>query len=104
MREETIRFALRETFEQAAIWRAMRPRAHGSAEAMDHFGRLIATVAQVDDELLLAYAELWEGEADRLANRELLKALGLDYQPASASEFVARFIAERSGTIPTASP
>ncbi|SCB54147.1 hypothetical protein GA0061098_1023103 [Bradyrhizobium shewense] len=104
MREETIRFALCETFEQAAIWRALRPGECQSAEAVEHFRRLIATVGQVDDELLLAYAELWEGEADRLAHRELLKALGLDYQPASASEFVARFVAERTGTIPTASP
>lgn len=97
MREETIRFALCETFEQAAIWRAMRPGDRGCAEAVEHFRRLIATVGQVDDVLLLAYAELWEGEADRLANHELLKALGLDYRPASASDFVARFIAERTG-------
>lgn len=97
MWEETIRFALRETFEQAAIWRALQHGERGSAEALKRFRRLIATVGKVDDELLLAYAELWEGEADRLAHRELLKTLGVGYQPVSASAFVARFIADRSG-------
>lgn len=46
MWEETIRFALRETFEQAAIWRALQHGERGSVEALKHFRRLIATVGR----------------------------------------------------------
>lgn len=104
MCEETIRFAPGEIFEQAALWRAMQPQLRGSGEAAKHFGRIIATVGQVERRTLLAYAELWEAEADRQAHRDLVKTVGFGFEPASASDFAARFIAERTAGVETVRP
>lgn len=97
MRDDLIRFALCEIFEQAALWRAVRPSDRGSAEAAGIFRRLIATAGQVEEATMLAYAELWDSAADMQAHSDLVKSVGLRFRPASASDFVARFIAERTG-------
>jgi hypothetical protein len=59
MNGEIIRFALCEIFEQAAIWRALQVGDRGNIRAKEFFERLIATAGQVDEDLLLAYSELW---------------------------------------------
>lgn len=95
MELQTIRFALTEIFEHAAIWQSTLP---SSGEGWKIFKRLAATVGQIDDETLAAYAELWEGEPDRLAHRQQLEAVATgSSKPSSASDFAARFVAERTG-------
>jgi hypothetical protein len=98
MPHEKVRFVLSEIFENAAIWHSMLPRHDRTAEAGEIFRKLAVTVDQIEDESLSAYAELWAGELDRLAHRQQLKSMAIGLlRPASASEFVSRFIAERTG-------
>jgi hypothetical protein len=58
---------------------------------------LIATVPLIEDSTMLAYCELWDDDADREVHSELVRAVGFGFLPRSASEFVARFIAYRTG-------
>jgi hypothetical protein len=98
MPHEKVRFVLSEIFENAAIWHSMLSRHDCTAEAGEILRKLAVTVDQIEDETLAAYAELWAGELDRLAHRQQLKSVVIGLlRPASASEFVSRFIAERSG-------
>ena len=97
---ETLRLTLRELFEQAEMWRSMGPTDPRRGNAAAIFRRLRETAEAVDDETLWAYAELWEGEADKHAHSSLVRSVGFGFTPGSASEFVARFIAERTGGLP----
>ncbi|MCP3395481.1 hypothetical protein NLM27_43075 [Bradyrhizobium sp. CCGB12] len=92
-----LRLTLRELFEHAELWRSMGPYHARRSEAAEIFRRLTETAAFVDEDVLWAYAELWEGEADRQAHSRLLRTVGFGFTPESASEFVAHFIAERTG-------
>lgn len=96
MQAEIVRETLREMLEHA-LWQSGRSRDARSARAAKSFRRLVATADQVETEILSAYAELWEDEADRTAHRKLLASVGYRFFPLSASEFVIRFIAERTG-------
>jgi hypothetical protein len=68
-----------------------------SGEASEIFKRLIATAPLIEDGTLFAYSELWDDDADREAHSGLVRAVGFGFWPSSASEFVARFIADRTG-------
>jgi hypothetical protein len=94
---QRLRIVLCEILEQAAIWRSLSACDSRCSEAAKTFRRLIATVDEVEDQTLLAYCDLWEGEPDRKAHADLLETVGYGFRPCSASDFVARFIAERSG-------
>jgi hypothetical protein len=63
--------------------------------ASEIFRRLIETVDGVG--LQETYAEHWESEADRRAYRMLLESIGSGFAPGSATDFLVRFIAERTG-------
>ena len=65
--------------------------------ASEIFRRLIETVDGVGAELLETYAKHWESEADRRAHRMLLESIGSGFAPGSATDFLVRFIAERTG-------
>jgi hypothetical protein len=65
--------------------------------ASEIFRRLIETVDGVGAGLLETYAEHWESEADRRAYRMLLESIGSGFAPGSATDFLVRFIAERTG-------
>lgn len=97
---QTLRAALCEIFEQAAIWRSVQARDLESSDAGRLFRRLAATVDRIEDDALIAYWELWEEEADRQAHADLVREVGCGFRPASGSVFVARFIADRSGGLP----
>ncbi len=97
---QTLRAVLCEIFEQAAIWRSMQARDLESSDAGILLQRLAATVNSIGDDALIAYWELWEEEADRQAHADLVNDVGCGFRPASASEFVACFIADRSGGLP----
>ncbi len=93
---EHLRFALCETFEQAAAWRSMM-RDSRSREAAKIFKRMIATAGLVEERTLLTYLELWKLAADKASHSALVRAVGFGFWPDSASDFVARFIAEWTG-------
>ncbi|MCK1465400.1 hypothetical protein IVB34_45425 [Bradyrhizobium sp. 2] len=70
---QTLRAALCEIFEQAAIWRSMQARDLESSDAGRLFRRLATTVDSIEDDALIVYWELWEEEADRQAHAELVR-------------------------------
>ena len=96
MQAEIVRETLREMFEHA-LWQSRCSPGARSARAAKSFRRLVATADQIEAGILFAYAELWEGEPDRTAHRKLMESVGCGFIPLSASEFVIRFIAERTG-------
>ncbi|MEY9418053.1 hypothetical protein ABIF69_004495 [Bradyrhizobium japonicum] len=96
MRAEIVRETLREIFEHAE-WRAAHSRDRRSASAAKSLRRLVRTAHKIEPEVLVVYAELWEGEADQSAHRKLLDSVGYGFFPLSAREFVSRFIADRTG-------
>ena len=92
-----LRMVLCEIFETAAVWRSIKSCDSRSDEASEIFKRLIATVPFIEEGTLLAYSELWDADVDRETHSELVRAVGFGFWPATASEFVTRFIADRTG-------
>jgi hypothetical protein len=63
------------------------------------FERLKATVAQVPDELLSAYVEMFDGLADSERESELVLRIHIGlWKPESATEYLQQFVALASGT------
>jgi hypothetical protein len=66
-------------------------------EATKLLSALAATVDQIEPSLLAAYAELWEGPVESEVHAELLREVGFNFWPGTASEFVSRFISKLTG-------
>jgi hypothetical protein len=76
----------------------------GQSEAAARLERIAATVPEIEPALLEAYEELFEdddedGVVAAHVNGELLGQIGFGWEPETASEFVSKFIAMRTGTI-----
>jgi hypothetical protein len=92
MRED--REMLRQQFEKAA-------RQHGNLEPGACFAALAASVDGVPAELLDAYVEMFQDLEDGKTDSSLMESIhrGL-WSPASATEYLQRYIAFASGTQP----
>ena len=90
------RQSLRETFEHEAQWRLQKAAEYPEDErnliAAQRYDRLANTVADVPDDLLVAYAELFESESEVELDQELLKRVFYADTFVSASDFVRSFI------------
>jgi hypothetical protein len=71
-----------------------------SGEASVILKRLFATVSLIEERTLLAYSELWDDRAAKEAHSKLVRAVGFGFRPESATEFVERFIADRTSRPP----
>jgi hypothetical protein len=84
-----------------AEWRRARsieyPDDRRNVEAAEILDRLARTVKQVDPAMLAAYAALFDDLQDSERKSELLRQIGFHWWPETATEFVSRFISERSG-------
>jgi type IV secretory pathway component VirB8 len=67
----------------------------GAATILDE---LATTVDSVDDQTLLAYAQLLEGYQDHEEKNEMFRLVGFQSCAATAIEFVQGFISRRTGS------
>jgi hypothetical protein len=97
-----IREGLREQFEDTARWRREKAKEHPhderNAEAATILDELATTVDSVDDQTLLAYAQLLEGYQDHEEKNEMFRLVGFQSCAATAIEFVQGFISRRTGS------
>lgn len=95
-----IRDGLRESFENALQWRREKAAEHSADQRNDEaasiFDKLIGTLGEVNDDVLIAYAELGGDFEDFEEHSEILRSVGFDFWPKNASEFVRHFIAKRT--------
>jgi hypothetical protein len=84
--------------EQAQHWRevaAEHPDAprqfQAAANCANCFNHLAATAGEIDPAVLQQYTKLKEAFRELYAN--LLQQVGVDWQPANATEFVTEFVA-----------
>ncbi|WP_396604337.1 hypothetical protein ACFLEY_34660 [Bradyrhizobium sp. YCK136] len=90
---------LAEVFREQAEWRRQKAREYPderNIEAAECFDRLAATATNVEPAVLQAYEELLEDYGDHELQSELLRQVGFHWLPANASEFISRFIRERT--------
>jgi hypothetical protein len=92
------RDVLEDAFLDTARWRREKateyPNDERNLEAAALLDRLATTVDQVEPELLAAYAKLHDDYCDIETHSEMLRAIGFDSAPETASEFVAKFISK----------
>ena len=91
---------LKRDFESTAEyrrWTASRfPGDSRNAEAIKILDTLAATVDAVDPAVLNAYGELFEDVMDGEVHGEMLRRIGFESWPSTATEFVREFIASRT--------
>ena len=96
---ETLRTVRNELFwrfsDTAAWWEQPHTRDPGAAALLHELAR---SVRDVEDAVLIAYLELFEGQEDEDEFYELLNSVGREWFPPSADAFVRRFISEQTGS------
>jgi hypothetical protein len=89
---------LKDEFLDTARWRREKAADNADDErnllAADLLEQLADTVNQVESNLLVAYAELGEDCRDFETHSELMRTIGFQWAPESASEVVAKFVSK----------
>jgi hypothetical protein len=92
---------LKNGFLNTADWRrekaAEYPDDKRNLEAVTALERLADTVDQIEPDLLGAYIELWEDAIEAEEYSEMLRTIGFQWEPKTATEFVREFIAKMTG-------
>jgi hypothetical protein len=92
---------LSDEFSRNAEWRREKaieyPNDKRNLEAAALLDRLAATTGDIEPMVVEAFAELFEDLVDAESWNDMIREVGFQRCPATASELVSAFIAERTG-------
>src|SRR5262245_25281411 len=96
---------LKNDFLNTANWRRVaHPEDDRNHEEVRYLEHLAETVGDVDPDLLLAFADLFDDVSDPEVLQEQLRVVGFQSWPGSAEQFCKEFIAMRRGLPPQRAP